>query len=317
MCKVSFILPAWKAAYLDEAIQTILAQTCLDWELVVVDDCSPDNLKAIVERYPDARIRYERNRENLGGQNLVRQWNHSIGFASGEWIVLAADDDMYRPTFCEEVLRLAEKYPQVDLIHSSVEQIDEQGRHLWDDSILPEFQSRYAYLNSWLRGISFTCIGNFAFRRSRLIEKGGFIEFPCAFGSDIATPISLAYNGVANTQEMLFCFRQSDNHLSADTSRFKEKVEAISALSEWLEAIDWPVPDTPEDKEMYAIANPHYLHEKCVYDYFNLVIRYISAGKLAEYLPLCRRAAFADKAMMVLRWIKRRLFRILRNEKHK
>ena len=208
---------------MDEAIQSILAQTCPDWELVVVDDCSPDNLKAIVDRYPDARIRYERNRENLGGQNLVRQWNHSIGFASGEWIVLAADDDMYRPTFCEEVLRLSEKYPQVDLIHSSVEQIDEQGRHLWDDSILPEFQSRYAYLNSWLRGISFTCIGNFAFRRSRLIEKGGFIEFPCAFGSDIATPISLAYKGVANTQEMLFCFRQSDNHLSADTSRFKER----------------------------------------------------------------------------------------------
>lgn len=305
---ISFIMPAYKGRFLREAIDSIVGQTLSDWELVIVDDCSPENLKGIVDAYQDSRIRYFRNDNNIGGSDLVRQWNHSVSFATGEWLVLAADDDVYRPSFCEEGIRLANKYPQVDIIHSSVEQIDENGEHLWDDSILPEYTSRYEYLNTWLRGLSFTCIGNFMFRRKPLQEQGGFIDFPCAFGSDIATPIRQAFNGVANTQSMLFCFRQSSQHLSADTSRFKEKIEAISSLSEWIEHIDWPVPDNREDKEFFAIVNQDYLHKKCIYDYFNLVVQYLPAKSIPAYLKFCRRATAKDKGMMALRWIKRRLF---------
>ena len=307
MTKVSFIMPAWKSRFLQEAIASIIAQTSPDWELVVVDDCSPEPLRDIVEAFDDPRIRYVRNEQNLGGKNLVRQWNHCITFAKGDYIVLAADDDIYRPTFCEECSRLANKYPEVDLIHTSVEQIDEEGKHLWDDSILPEFTNKYEYLNWWVTGRSFTCIGNFAFERTALLEMGGFIDFPCAFGSDIATPIALSRNGVANTSEMLFCFRQSNQHLSADSSRFKEKLEAISQLSEWLQAIDYESPDNPIDKAFYEVKNPQYLHRKVVFDYFNLVIRFVPAAKLPEYLKLCRLATSRDKFMMVLRWIKRKI----------
>jgi glycosyltransferase involved in cell wall biosynthesis len=304
---VSFILPAWKGRFLREAISSILSQTSSKWELVIVDDCSPEPLKKIVDSFADGRIRYIRNDSNLGRENLVRQWNHSISFAKGDYIVLAADDDIYKATFCEEVLRLAEKYPDADLIHSSVEQIDENGNHLWDDSILPEFTSKYEYLNWWLTGRSFTCIGNFAFKRSALSAIGGFMDFPCAFGSDIATPIMLSKNGVANTQEMLFCFRQSQQHLSADSSRFREKLEAISQLSEFLRDIDYEEPDDPADKDFYSIVNPDYLHKKCVYDYFNLVIKYLPLKKLGPYLSLCRLANHKDKFLMILRWIKRHI----------
>lgn len=304
--RLSFVLPAWKGKYLFEAITSIVSQTIKDWELVVVDDCSPDPIGEIVASFKDPRIRYYRNEENIGGKDLVRQWNHSISFATGDYVVLAADDDKYKPEFCEELLKLAEKYPEVDLIHSSVEQIDEDGFHLWDDSILPEYTSKYEYLNWWLTGRSFTCVGNFAFKRSALMAMGGFMDFPCAFGSDIATPISLSKNGVANTQQMLFCFRQSEQHLSADRSRFKEKLEAISQLSDFLRSIHYEEPDNTADKEFYSIVNEDYLHKKCVYDYFNLVIKYLPISKL-KYLKLCRLATLSDKGMMVLRWIKYKL----------
>lgn len=306
---ISFIMPAWKARFLREAIGSIVAQTSPDWELVVVDDCSPETLGEIVAAFDDPRIRYARNEKNLGGKNLVRQWNHCINFATGDYIVLAADDDLYKPTFCAECIRLAEKYPQADLIHASVEQIDEEGKHLWDDSILPEFTNKYEYLNWWVTGRSFTCIGNFAFKRTALLAMGGFIDFPCAFGSDIATPIALSVQGVANTQDMLFCFRQSTQHLSADSSRFKEKLEAISQLSEWLQAIDYETPEDPADREFYQVMNREYLHRKVVFDYFNLVIRYLPADKLPGYLKLCRLATPLDKSMMVLRWIKRKILK--------
>lgn len=306
---ISFILPAWKARFLKEAIGSIVVQTSPNWELIVVDDCSPEALEEIVSSFQDSRIRYIRNEKNLGGEDLVRQWNHCISFATGDYIVLAADDDRYKPTFCEECLRLAKKYPQVNLIHASVEQIDEQGHHLEDDSILPEFTNKYEYLNWWVTGRSFTCIGNFAFRRIALLAMGGFLVFPCAFGSDIATPIALSVNGVANTQDMLFCFRQSTQHLSADSSRFKEKLEAVSQLSEWLQAIDYEMPDNPEDRGFYQVMNHDYLHRKVIYDYFNLVIQHLPFKDLRKYLRLCRLATPIDKLMMSLRWLKRRLLK--------
>lgn len=304
---ISFILPAFKVRYLKNAISSILYQSAPDWELIIVDDCSPEPIGDIVLSFNDPRIQFHRNKENIGGKDLVKQWNHCLEYAMGDYVVLAADDDLYLPTFCEEVIRLAENYPQVDLIHSSVEQIDGNGEHLWDDNILPEFTNKYEYLNWWLTGRSFTCIGNFAFKRTALLENGGFINFPCAFGSDIATPIMMSRNGVANTQEMLFKFRQSSAHLSADSSRFKEKLEGISQLSEFLRSIDYEEPENAEDKEFYSIVNDDYLHKKCIYDYFNLVIKNLPLSKLFPHLRLCRLANKKDKAMMVLRWIKAQL----------
>lgn len=304
---VSFIMPAYKAAYLAEAIGSIIAQTYGDWELVVVDDCSPEGLEPIVRKFDDPRIRYHRNERNIGGENLVRQWNHSLGFARGDWVVLAADDDLYAPGFCAGCLALASKYPQVDLIRSRVLQIDENGAPLWDDGVLAEFTNKYEYLHDWLTAKAFTCIGNFMFRRSTLSAIGGFIDFPCAFGSDIATPIALSLNGVANTSEMLFRFRQSSTHLSADSGRFKDKLAGITQLSQWIASLDYGEPGTEEDRAFYAVHDPRYLHAKCIYDYFNLVIRHVPFKDLPAYLRQCRLATPADKLMMVARWLKRKI----------
>lgn len=299
----SFVMPAWKGGFIRDAIASIVSQTYPDWELIVVDDCSPDPIQEIVNSFNDSRIRYIRNQENIGGKNLVQQWNHSITFAKGEFIILPGDDDLYRESFCSECLRLLEKYPMVNLIRTSVELIDKEGHHLCNDHILPEFTNKYEYLNWWLTGRFCTCMGNFVFRRFALEEIGGFVDFPCGFGSDVATPILLSQEGVANTSEMLFCFRISSQHLSADKSRYLEKLKAITLLSEWLQALRYEIPDTPKDKDFYAIKNVKYLQKKAVYDYFNQVIKFLPLRDL-NYLKHCYLATPFDKVVMILRWVK-------------
>ena len=111
---VSFILPAYKRKHLKSAIDSIIAQTVQDFELVVVDDNSPENLADVV-RCCDVRIKYYRNARNIGGTDLVAAWNHAMKYAIGEWCVLASDDDEYLPDYLEEMLRLACKYPKCDL----------------------------------------------------------------------------------------------------------------------------------------------------------------------------------------------------------
>lgn len=292
---ISFIMPAFKGMYLAQALESILKQSSDDWELVVVDDCSPDDIEGIVRSFNDDRIRYYRNAENIGGRDLVRQWNHCLQYASGDWVVLAGDDDLYLPEFAQTVAALAARYPQVKLIRSRVEQIDGEGRHLWDDATLPEYLDKMEYFKAWMDARIFDCIGNFAFRRDALTAIGGFVNLPCAFGTDIITPVLLSSEGAANTDGMLFRFRQSDIHLSSDSSKFPQKMAGITGMYDGFSRIGYLAP--------FQQA----LHKKCIYDYFNLVVRHVGIGELFPMLRLCTNATVAEKAMMVARWIKRRL----------
>ena len=72
---------------------------------------SPENLESIVNSYDDRRIRYYKNEQNLGGKDLVSQWNNSIAYARGEYLILASDDDVYSPLYLEKMDALTEKYP--------------------------------------------------------------------------------------------------------------------------------------------------------------------------------------------------------------
>ena len=301
---ISFVMPAYKAKFIDKAIESILAQTYSNWELIVVDDKSPEDLRAIVDRYKsDERIRYYRNGENIGGRDLCAQWNHSIKYAKGDWIVLAADDDIYSPLFCESCVELMYKYPNIDLIRPRVMQIDENGKIKGVDALLPEYVDMISFMYYWLMGGMVTCMGNFMFK-SDALQKSGFINFPCAFGTDIVTPIMLSKNGVANTSEMLYQFRISDVHLSSDLKRLHDKAEGIMQLYEWLGTLQF---EDSEDKliQYYGsfIKNREYLHQKFLFDYFNLIVMHTQMGKLPRVLTKCRLASKKDKPMMAIRWL--------------
>jgi glycosyltransferase involved in cell wall biosynthesis len=86
--------------FLAEAINSLLAQTFTDFELIISDNCSTDKTESICRDYAsrDARIRYYRADENYGAT-----WNHNnvIDLARGEFFKLAAHDDLCEPRFIE------------------------------------------------------------------------------------------------------------------------------------------------------------------------------------------------------------------------
>lgn len=299
---ISFIMPAYKSEFLREALDSIVSQTSPDWELVVVDDASPNNLRPIVEEYGTKypNVRYYRNEKNIGGSDLVAQWNHSITYAEGDWIVLASDDDVYAANFCNEVSRLIEKYPDIDLVRSRVLQIDEKGKPLYDDGTPSEYTDKKEFLRDWLTAKIFTCVGNYVFRRKSLIDNGGFFEYPCAYCSDVATPIALSRNGVAHTEDMLFSFRHSSIHLSGDNSRMAEKIDAATKLYRWLSSLDYIQNEHTKDE----VLCKDYIHDKCIYDYFNQAVRFSSLKQLPKLLKRCDLASCQEKGLLLLRWVK-------------
>lgn len=125
---ISIILPAYKQKYLADMLDSLMAQTYQDLELIIVDDASPEDIIGVVSRYSDSRIQYYRNEKNIGGSDLVKNWNHCLEYAKGELLLLASDDDIYAPTYLEEMVRLADDNPEVDMFHCRVAVIDDNGK---------------------------------------------------------------------------------------------------------------------------------------------------------------------------------------------
>lgn len=271
---VSFILPAYKARFLKEAITSILSQTYTNFDLFIIDDSSPEDLRTIVEEFHDTRIQYIRNPENIGGTNLVQQWNHCLQYATGEYMVLAADDDTYHKDFLQECLQLALENPNVDLIHSRVATINENDQLIGIDGVVPKVLSKHGFLYYWLQGLVSTCIGNYMFKRSAIINKK-FIDFPSAFCSDAATAIDLAENGVASTEAMLFNFRISSIHLSGSKKLLDKKLDANTQFYDWLLNLNYREPYNKLDQYYFKANNPRYIKDKCTYDYYNQVIKFL------------------------------------------
>lgn len=91
---VSFVVPCYKLAHLlGQCIDSILAQSFEDFEILVMDDCSPDNTMEVANSFKDGRVRYIRNEPNLGH---MRNYNKGISLACGRYIWLISADDYLR-----------------------------------------------------------------------------------------------------------------------------------------------------------------------------------------------------------------------------
>src|SRR4051812_41224937 len=97
---VSFVIPCYKLGHLvSECLESILSQSYGDWEILLMDDCSPDDTKEVVQSFSDPRIHYIRNERNLGH---LRNYNKGIEMSRGKYIwLISADDRLRRPYLLE------------------------------------------------------------------------------------------------------------------------------------------------------------------------------------------------------------------------
>ena len=233
--KFSFVMPSYKLRYMKLAVDSILRQSYEDFELVIINDASPEDIDALVGSYHDPRIVYFKNDENMGGVDLVKNWNHCIGYAKGDYLILASDDDIYVEDFLLEIDNLINQYDDADLFRARVERIDCDGFVTDKDFIYPQYMSQADFIQFWSKGF-INCISNYVFRREALLGKGGFIDFPFAWFSDDASVIQLSENGVVSSYNILFQFRTSEINISSRTGFhiLKGKMKATDMFYYWI-----------------------------------------------------------------------------------
>ena len=126
--KVSIAIPLYNCeSHIRETIDSVLAQTFEDFELVVIDDQSTDNSYHIAKSYDDPRIRVVKNIERQG---FFKNWNACLKFMEGSYCKLLPHDDPLEPTCLEEQVRILDEYPGVELVHCARKIIDPSGNVL-------------------------------------------------------------------------------------------------------------------------------------------------------------------------------------------
>lgn len=115
---VSVIIPNYNhAIYIEQRIETVLNQTFQDFELIVLDDCSTDTSREILDKYnnhPKIRLLY--NEQNSG--SVFKQWEKGINLAKGEFIWIAESDDYAENTFLEKLVPIIHSDNEIGLIYS-------------------------------------------------------------------------------------------------------------------------------------------------------------------------------------------------------
>jgi glycosyltransferase involved in cell wall biosynthesis len=109
---VTFVVPCYKLAHLlPDCINSILSQTYRDFEVLIMDDCSPDDTAEVARSFDDQRVTHVRNDPNLGH---LRNYNKGIGLARGKYVwLISADDYLRRPYVLERYVRVLESNPEV------------------------------------------------------------------------------------------------------------------------------------------------------------------------------------------------------------
>jgi glycosyltransferase involved in cell wall biosynthesis len=131
--KVSVVIPCYNyGRYLVEAVESVIAQTYRDFEIIIVNDGSPDNTlevaKGLIEKYPAYNIRLI-DQPNSG---VAAARNNGITAAGGEYVLPLDADDMLEPTFLEETVAFLEKNPEAAFAYTEMQlfgEVSEEQRN--------------------------------------------------------------------------------------------------------------------------------------------------------------------------------------------
>ncbi len=227
MPTVSVCLPVYNAeAYIGAAIDSILAQTFTDFELVITNEPVTDRTVEIIEAYADPRIRFYQNEKRLG---LVGNWNQSLTHSTADLLVLMHQDDVMHPENLAAKVAQMQADPALGMVYSNIRQIDQSGAVIgghW----LPESQSA---VNETLAGAAcvqrlltegnIICMPSVMFRRDAV--KDHWFDPRLAFTCDLEMWLRIAsHRKVGYLADALLDYRAHD---AQETSRFSKGKEIL------------------------------------------------------------------------------------------
>lgn len=310
--KYTFLLPAYKASFLEEALQSIKGQTFAEFKVLMSDDCSPENLEPIYDKVcgDDPRFSFRRNEENMGGKSLVSHWNLLVDMCDTEYLVMASDDDVYEPKFLEEIDALVGKYPQVDILRARARKVVD-GIVCAMDYNMDEYMTLTQFASTFGSERIVNCLANYVFRTSAIRQYGYFPDFPTAAKSDAAAALIMAKNGLVSTPHVLFSFRISNENLSSSSGYKKNLVSVAEAnlmYADWYAKKIQPLIDWQSKSNHYLRVFASTAHKSHVENVLKFLLPRMNLRDFVSYLKQFTQRGYLpgtnDRLLVWKDWLK-------------
>ena len=217
---------------LSAAIDSVLAQTFRDWELILVDDCSPNaEVLETLRRYAanDSRIKVV---ERAVNGHIVKASNDGIAAATGRFIALLDHDDLLAPAALRRNAEVIAEHDDVDYVYSDEDKVDDKGRHY-------QRFDKPAWSPERLRAQNYCC--HFSVLRTSLVrEVGGFREgFDGSQDHDLILRVTEKARRIVHIPEVLYHWRVIPGSAAGDTEAKPYAVEAgRRAVQDHLDRLD-------------------------------------------------------------------------------
>jgi glycosyltransferase involved in cell wall biosynthesis len=208
--KVSVVMPVYNAEkYIAETIESILSQTFEDFEFIIVNDCSTDKTREIIEKYAkqDRRIRLINNEVNL---KVSKAANKGVELAKGEYIARTDSDDWSYPYRLEKQVKYMDKHPEVVLSSGNMEMCDENMKV----KNRTHFPTTHKEIMNVLLQFNPMVHSAMIYRRDTFLEIGGYGGINTS--EDYLLTMKMASKGkLGNLEDILVKYRVVDTGLTA------------------------------------------------------------------------------------------------------
>lgn len=249
---LEIMMPFWgRFDHLQEAVESVLAQTDQAWHLTVVDDVYPDTAPGEwVAHIGDPRITYVRNEVNL---RPSRNYNKCVGIATADYLTLLGCDDVLGPDYVARVRELLALFPDADVIQPGVSIIDGDGRAsrpLGDrvkSSMAPRGERPGVFAgesvaSSLLQG-NWTYFPSLVWRRSWLVDHPFNVDLDVVQDLEMLLDIVMAGGAIAIDDRRIFHYRRHSTSVSAvtgpDGSKFAQERTLFRAVQRRSEELGW------------------------------------------------------------------------------
>ncbi|HVW15540.1 MAG TPA: glycosyltransferase [Mucilaginibacter sp.] len=199
--KLAVVIPAYKIHFFKETLDSLAAQTNKNFTLYIGDDCSPHNFPELITDYSGTiNIVYKRFDKNLGGDDLVANWERCIDMiGEEEWVWLFSDDDIMAPSCVENFYKELNDGTPSMLYHFNVLRIDQEGKVIATETDYPAILKGTDFINKLINFEITSYVVEYIFNKGYFYQMGRFKNFDLAWGSDHATWFKLSFNGYIKT----------------------------------------------------------------------------------------------------------------------
>ncbi|MBF2046913.1 MAG: glycosyltransferase [Elainella sp. C42_A2020_010] len=221
MPQVSIIIPAYNGErFITKALDSILAQTYSNYEIIVVNDGSTDQTAAVLQPYRDRILYIEQ-----ANQGVAAARNRGMALAQGELIAFLDQDDVLLPDKLAVQVECVAQHPEIGIVHSGWRLVDAEGNPLAD--IEPWHEAPQLDLAGWLKRMP-VLLSAMMFRHSWLKRVGEFdSQFKQACDVEIVQRLIMLGCQTAWVPQVTVLYRQHDQNDSLNTLVQAEEVWTV------------------------------------------------------------------------------------------